>query len=268
MLFCVTGNSDRGPELRQLAAHHHHASPQPRQGQTGHRHLHRKKKDEGGVYGKAQWSRTLPVQAGCETRDGGLPGLSAGWRSRSMGDLLTPACPPSDWVADPYETHSDGLPDMRLEADDYDDAVDDVFTRRTARLSAEHGSYDNVTPPPLVSGTILALHPAAGRKRAGLPSLGLDDDCFRGDGDGGAAVPRRPEVPDGGDCWDETGEVFGNEEYECEDVDVVRCPVTVTVTGELCGHCDGDGHHAPLQDFADSPNDSVLECQHCPFSEG
>lgn len=262
MLFCVTGNSDRGPELRQLAAHHHHdhACPQPGQGQPGHR----RKKDEGGVYGEALWSRTLPVQAGCETRDWGLPGLNAGWRSRSTGDLLTPACPPSDWGADRYETHSDGLPDTRLEDDDYDDAVDDVFTRKTARLSAEHGSYDNV--PPLVSGTTLARHPAAGRKRAGLPNLGLDDDGFRGDG--GAAVPRRPEVPDGGDCYDETGEVFGNGEYECEDVDVVRCPVTVTVTGELCGHCDGDGHHAHLQDFADSPNDSVLDCQHCPLSEG
>ncbi|XP_070185977.1 uncharacterized protein [Littorina saxatilis] len=64
---------------------------------------------------------------------------------------------------------------------------------------------------------------------------------------------------------------YDNEDLEQDSADAVRCPVrvTLTVTSELDeDDSESQGNHLHFDDVVDSPNDSVLDCQHSPFSEG
>lgn len=186
---------------------------------------------------------------------------------------------------DLYETHSDGVPDTQLDdVDDYD-VVDDTSIQRSVH---DYGDYDNVHGhrllgeerlPSMRPGVDCVVNDQLDRARV-LPYMKYDDFCDDDDGGVvGTSLPGFPRVEVGDGC-DYFGRqprtpIFRNREYECEEaeeeegVDAARCPVTVTVTGELCVGCEGgDGHHVHFGDVVDSPNDSVLDCQHCPFSEG
>ena len=177
-----------------------------------------------------------------------------------------------------HETRSDGVPDTQLDDDDYD-VVDDISIQRRVSLYAQSGGYDNV-PQRLdqdsLANTRAGVHFVYDqRNRARFPSTGFSENRLYDDEGGLARLPRFPRqmANDAFSYLDgQPTQTFGNRKGESEDVeeevDVVQCPVTVTVTGQLCGDCGGDGHHARSEGFADSPNDSVLDCQHCPCSEG
>jgi hypothetical protein len=164
-----------------------------------------------------------------------------------------------------YETRSDGAPENSLvDVEDDGDVVDDVDIQRAVMLSSfsngEYGDYDNVyfpgAPQPSSSGT-------------GQQRTGMCHDTQRGvvhesktNFDG---VPKFPVVVENlKSGWSSssacrTGCVPpGDEEDEVLYVGGVRCPVTVTVTGELSA-AGVDGLHVLPE--LNNPNDSGLDCR-------
>lgn len=191
-------------------------------------------------------------------KDGlGVPGLNRQMRSRSTGDLLVEA-----YAGDRdtmYEIRADGaLYCFSEDVQDDFDVVDDVNIQKTVLLgnrrcgesSDDDNVYDNVYFPNrqqrddcwAVSDSLFGSHvsgdvpafPQIEDLHADKASCGPDGGLIkvRGDDDvgGGGALTSR-----------------------------VRCPVTVTVTGELCA-AGVDGLHMPS---LDSLNDSGLDCHHC-----